>query len=93
MIIGVMTVMLRIPGARSLKEKRMVVRSLKDRIRNTFNVSVAEIGDQEKWQSVTIGIASIGLNKGFVNQGLDTALEFIRTFRGAELVDFSIELL
>jgi len=59
MLIGSLTVTLHVPESHSLKEKRQVVRSLVSRLRHTFNVAVAEVGDQDVWQLATIGIACV----------------------------------
>jgi uncharacterized protein len=59
MVIGSLTVTIHVPESQSLKEKRQVVRSLVSRLRQTFNVAVAEVGDQDVWQLATIGIACV----------------------------------
>ncbi len=61
MVVGVCTLAIHLPFAHSLKEKRKVIKSLKDRLRARHNVSVAEVGDQELWQRAVIGIAAVGL--------------------------------
>lgn len=58
-----LTLELRIPQAQSLKEKRRAVRGLKDRIRNRFNASVAEVGYQEKWQRALLAVCLVGNDK------------------------------
>jgi uncharacterized protein YlxP (DUF503 family) len=59
MVIGSLTVTIHVPESQSLKEKRQVVRSLVSRLRHTFNVAVAEVGDQDVWQLATLGIACV----------------------------------
>ena len=59
MVIGLMEVSLRIPGANSLKDKRQVLRSLLDRIRRDFQVSIAEVEDHDLWGNATLGIAAV----------------------------------
>lgn len=59
MVIGSLTVTIHVPESQSLKEKRQVVRSLVSRLRQTFNVAVAEVGDQDVWQLATLGIACV----------------------------------
>ena len=59
MVIGSLTVSMHIPESHSLKEKRQVVQSLVARLRRTFNIAVAEVGDQDTWQLATIGIACV----------------------------------
>lgn len=91
MIVGVLRVRLLMRGAHSLKEKRQVVRSLKDRIRNSFNVSVAEVDSQDVWQTLELGIAAVGTDTPFVNSVLSNVLDFIGGFHGVELCDHDIE--
>jgi uncharacterized protein YlxP (DUF503 family) len=59
MVIGSLTVTIHVPESQSLKEKRQVVRSVVSRLRQTFNVAVAEVGDQDVWQLATLGIACV----------------------------------
>jgi len=93
MIIGILKIDLYIPGASSLKEKRMVLKGLKDRVRRTFNVSIAELEYQDKWQRALLGIAAIGQDRQFVNSVLDKALDFMETFRGAEISNHELEII
>ena len=66
---------LHIPHAHSLKDKRMAVRSLKDRLRKRFNVSVSEVDHQDLWQRAAIGVVSIGPDPGYLERQLALALE------------------
>ncbi|MGH7166281.1 MAG: DUF503 domain-containing protein [Nitrospiraceae bacterium] len=93
MIIGLCTVELYIPDGHSLKAKRKVLLSLKDRLRDKFNVSVAEVGDQDLWQKAVLGIACVANEAAFVNQVLDQAINVIRAVPSLELVQSRIELL
>jgi uncharacterized protein len=70
-VVGVISWQLTIPGCTSLKEKRMVVRSLKDRMRHRFNVSVAETGLQEVWTRAQLSAAVVSADRGFVDEVLD----------------------
>ena len=92
MTIGVLEVEMRIPGASSLKDKRMVVKSIKDRIRNNFNVSVSEISHLSSRQSCLLGIAHLSTANSFTNQVLSDVLSFIQSFRQVELVDFQMTM-
>jgi hypothetical protein len=78
MVVGILTVSLSIPQADSLKDKRRVIKSLKDRIRNGFNVSVAEIGDQDIWRSCVLGIAVISEDSSYANGVLSRVQDLIR---------------
>ncbi|MCD6451006.1 MAG: DUF503 domain-containing protein [Acidobacteria bacterium] len=93
MVIGVLLIELFIPGSHSLKEKRMVVKGLKDSIRSRFNVSVAEVDFHDLWQKAKIGIASIGVEGSVVDKGFSAILNFIEEKAVAEIVDTKIELL
>lgn len=77
MIVGVMTFRLSLPGCRSLKEKRMVVRSLRERVRNRFNVSVAETGHQDVWTVGELTIAVVSTDRGRVDGILDRVDNFL----------------
>jgi uncharacterized protein YlxP (DUF503 family) len=93
MIVGVCTVELYLPEGHSLKSKRQILSSLKERLRGKFNVSVAEVGDQDLWQKAILGIACVANESGYVNQVLDQVLNVIRSVPPIELVQSRIELL
>jgi uncharacterized protein YlxP (DUF503 family) len=93
MIVGLCTVELFIPDGHSLKAKRQVLLSLKDRLRDKFNVSVAEVGEQDLWQKAVLGIACVANESAYVNQVLDQAVNLIRSVPSVELVQARIELL
>ena len=90
MTIGALRVELHVPGASSLKAKRQVVKSLKDRMRNRFNVSVAEVGQHDKWQRAMLGIAMAGTDGKYVAGALDEvmlAYEVMKFLRGQPAVE------
>jgi uncharacterized protein YlxP (DUF503 family) len=93
MIVGVCTVELYLPDGHSLKDKRQILSSLKERIRGKFNVSVAEVGEQDLWQKAILGIACVANEGAHVNQVLDQVLNVIRSVPPVELVQSRIELL
>ena len=93
MIVGVCQVCLHLPEGHSLKAKRQVLSSLKTRLGQNFNVSVAEVGDQDLWQRATLGIACVANETRYVNQVLDRVLKVIRSNPRLELLDSQIELL
>lgn len=93
MIVGLCTVELYIPDGHSLKAKRQVILSLKDRLRDKFNVSVAEVGDQDLWQKAVLGMACVANEGAFVNQVLDQAVNLIRSVPMVEVVRVQIEML
>ena len=93
MIVGGCQVCLHLPDGHSLKVKRQVLSSLKTRLGQSFNVSVAEIGDHDLRQRATLGIACVANEKRHVNQVLDQILNVIRSNSRLELLDSRIELL
>lgn len=93
MIVGLCTVELYLPGSHSLKAKRQILLSLKDRLRGKFNVSVAEVDEQELWQKAVLGIACVANEGAHVNQVLDQAVNLIRSVPMIQMVKFRIEML
>ena len=77
MRVGVLRVRFSIADSRSLKEKRMVMRSVKDRLVSRFNVSVAEVDDNDQWQVGVIGIATVGNDGRFVQSVVDNVKQFL----------------
>jgi uncharacterized protein len=77
MVIGTLTVTLQVPDSESLKDKRQVVRSLTSRLRNTFNIAVAEVGDQDLWQSAVIGIACVSSDPRHADEMCQKVLRFV----------------
>jgi uncharacterized protein YlxP (DUF503 family) len=92
-IVGLCTVELFIPESQSLKDKRQVLLSLKDRLREKFNLSVAEVDGQDLWQKAVLGLACVANEGRYVNQVLDQALNVIRAVPTVEVVQSRIELL
>ena len=92
MVVGTLEIRLFIRGSRSLKDRRRVVRSLKDRIASRFNVSVAEVGDSDSWQRSTLGVAVVANDRRFVNEVLSKVLNLVASNPDVEIVDQHIEL-
>jgi uncharacterized protein len=96
MPIAKLTVELLIPHAQSLKDRRQVVRSLKDKLRHGFNVSVAELDDANLWNRATLGIAAISGSNAYLTgqmKELDDAINRLTNTLGAEIVDSYVEIL
>jgi len=92
--VGICKVRLRLPDNLSLKGKRQVVKSLTARLKSKFNVSVAEVEDNDLWQLATIGIAFVSNDKRFTNEVLSKAVEFVVSSQGDfEMLDYEIEIL
>jgi hypothetical protein len=93
MFIGVCTIEMHIPQSGSLKTKRQSLKSLKDRIRSRFNVSVAEIDDNDLWQKASLAVAAVSNDKSHLNQTLDHVLNLVRSVPDVSLLDYHIEIL
>jgi uncharacterized protein YlxP (DUF503 family) len=93
MVIGVLRVRLGVFEARSLKDKRRVTKSLKDRLASRHNVSIAEIDDLDHRQAATLGLAMVANEPRFVESVLSKLVDEIRAVPHASLVDYQIELL
>jgi uncharacterized protein YlxP (DUF503 family) len=93
MIVGLLTLDLHIPQANSLKTKRMVIKSLIDRIKNKFNVSVAEVDAQNLWQRSVIGIAIVANETLIINKVLEKIRTIVYNTHEVELIDATTEML
>ena len=94
MNIGVCKINLRLPENASLKDKRQVLKSIMARIRNKFDVAVAEVGDNELWQLATVGVCYISNDRRHANQVLSKVVDFVVNSRfEVEILDYEIEFL
>ena len=93
MVIGCCTIKFYLHGNNSLKGKRRVVRAIKDRLKNDFNVSIAEVGDQDVWQSLHIGISAVGSNRPYIDSMMSKVVDAIDRMNLAEIVDCKTETL
>ena len=93
MEVGILQFTLRLRGCHSLKEKRHVLKSIKDRLRARFNVAVAEIDDHDLWQKGTLGLVSCGNDATRIRSLLDKIVMLLRLHPTAELIDQQIEIL
>ena len=91
MVIGCCSLKFYLHGNNSLKGKRRVLRALKDRLKNNFNVSVAEVGAQDVWQSIHLGISAVGTDKPYIDGLLSKVIDAIDRMNLAEIVDCNIE--
>lgn len=93
MTVGICRITLRLPENGSLKGKRQVVRSLTTRLRNKFNVSVAEVDAQDSWQIAKIGVTCISNDARHAREVLDHAMDFVERMRlDAEVLESEIEV-
>ena len=94
MNIGVCQVKLRFPENLSLKGKRKILKSITTRVRNKFNISIAEVDDHDLWQVATLGVSCVSNNGRHANEILSHVMDFIEANRGdAEILDYEIEIM
>ncbi len=92
MTVGTCRVELHVSGNQSLKGKRRVVKSIKDRVQARFNVSIAEVGYLDDWQRATLGIACVANDSRFVDETLSKVVNFIESSADARILDYEIDL-
>ena len=94
MNVGVCKIRLRLPENLSLKGKRRVLKSIITRVENKFNVSVAEVDDQDLWQLATLGVSCVSNDKRYTNEVLSKVVDFIVNSRfEVEMLDYEIEIM
>jgi uncharacterized protein len=93
MVVGVLRLTLYIGESHSLKEKRAVLRKIKDRVRNEFNVSIAECEEHDLWQKTQLGICQVGTDQAHIDGALQAAVRFIENMHLAEVGEADVEFL
>ena len=86
MFVGILRLTLHLPDPGSLKSKRHLLRSAIDRVKARFNVSIAEVGENDLWQRSVLGVAAVGNDHAFVNQTLDKVAGFVASMHGGQLL-------
>ena len=94
MNIGICKVRFHLPEKHSLKDKRRVVKSITSRVRSKYNVSIAEVDDQDLWQVLTLGISYVSNHSDHAHEVLSKVVDFIRSTKPeAEMIDYEIEII
>ncbi|MGB2600875.1 MAG: DUF503 domain-containing protein [Candidatus Omnitrophota bacterium] len=93
MHIGALRIELHLGESSSLKEKRGILRRLKDRLKNKFNVSVAEVEEMDKWQKAVLGVVTISNDKKHLSSCLDSIVDFIEAENRLMVLDHTTEIL
>jgi uncharacterized protein len=91
MIVGVLTIELVIYASSSLKEKRFVVKSVKDKLKNKFNIAIAEIDYLDKWQRAKLGIVTVGNDYSYVENSIQKVFEYLDNWNEFEIVNHSFD--
>jgi uncharacterized protein len=92
MVVGVGVIELMVHSSSSLKAKRQVIKSILGRVRSKFDLSIAEVGDQDKWQRSTIAFAVVSNDSGHAHTMLATISNYVESLYLAEVVDTRIEI-
>ncbi|AGL00711.1 DUF503 domain-containing protein [Desulfoscipio gibsoniae] len=93
MVVGILTLELLLAGAESLKDKRKVLKSLLERLKHRFNISVAEVGRQDNWKYSTVGISAVSGDMSYMQNILDSVVRFVENHNGVEVISVEKELL
>ncbi|MCJ7595694.1 MAG: DUF503 domain-containing protein [Desulfobacterales bacterium] len=92
MVVGTLRVEFHLHDNHSLKGKRKIVRSMVDKVKHKFNVAVAEIGSNDKWQKIELGISTVGNDRRHIDSSLNNILLFLESLYLAEIVDSKTEI-
>jgi uncharacterized protein YlxP (DUF503 family) len=93
MVVGVLRLELRLPETHSLKGKRSILRSIKARVQQKFNVSIAECEDHDLWQRTILGVSQVGADQPHVDRCLREVVSFIDDLQLAEVGEEQLEFL
>ena len=91
--ICILEITLHLPQSQCLKDKRIVLSSLKHRIRSNFNVSIIESDSQDKWQRVSLTVVNAGMNNSLVNSTLSKVINFLERNPRIQIIDHHLELI
>ncbi len=92
MVVGTLKVVFHITENRSLKGKRKIVRSMVDKVKARYNVAIAEVGSNDKWQKIELGITAVGNDRRHIDSSLNHVLAFLDSLYLAQIVNSEIEI-
>jgi len=92
MVVGTLKIILHLHDNHSLKGKRKIVRSMVEKVKHKFKVSIAEVGSNDKWQKIELGVSTVGNDRRHIDASLNNILAFLDSLYLAEIVDSSIEI-
>jgi len=93
MVVGILQLQISVFDAMTLKDKRRVIKSLKDRISNKYNVSIAEVGHNDSVRTSILAVAMVANESRFIDSALSGIIDFVRKITQLSLVDYSIEMI
>ena len=91
--VAVGTVELHLPDVHSLKEKRHILKGIKERVRNQFNVSIAEVDHHDTWQRAALAVACVSDDSRHANEVVSKTVNFIESVADGRVIDVSVEIL
>ena len=93
MVVGIMMIELHLHDNHSLKGKRKIVKSIVGKVKHRFNVAIAEVGSNDKWQKIELGVSTVGNDRRHIDSSLNNVLDFIDSMYLAEIVNSEIEII
>ena len=93
MVVGTLKIDLHLHDNRSLKGKRKIVRSMVDKVKHKFNVAIAEVGSNDKWQKIELGICTVGNDRRHIDASLNNILGFLESLYLAEIIQSKTEII
>ena len=93
MRIGILTVEIFMSNNQNLKQKRMILKSLKEKLRNNFNISLLEVDNHDKWQRATLAIAALGTGNAAVDGCFANIIDFLERNNKIQLIDYRMEII
>ena len=93
MVVGCLKMEFRLIDNRSLKGKRKIVKSIIDKVKARFNVSIAEVGSNDKWQKIELGVSTVANDRRYVDSSLNHVLNFIESLYIAQMVNADVEII
>jgi uncharacterized protein YlxP (DUF503 family) len=93
MVVGTIIIELHLHDNHSLKGKRKIVRSMVDKVKHKFNVAIAEVGSNDKWQKIELGVSTVGNDRRHIDSSLAEVLSFLESLYLAEIINTKIEIL
>ena len=92
MVVGTLKIEIYLYDNHSLKGKRKIVRSMVDKVKHKFNVAIAEIGSNDKWQKIELGVSAVGNDRRHIDASLNNVLTFLDSLYLAEIGDSKTEI-
>lgn len=93
MVVGTLKIEFMLYDNRSLKGKRKVVKSMVDKVKARFNVSIAEVGSNDKWQKIELGVSAVGNDRRHIDSSLNHILSFLEALCLAEIVNTEMDII